>query len=64
MTSAAFESVPFMRCPYTVKVIVGDPWPRRRLIVNGSMLEAIRVLAWVWRRLWNVTPCTNCLPSG
>jgi len=32
----------------------GDPWPKRREIVNTSMRAAIKVKAWVWRRLWNV----------
>ena len=38
-----------------LKVMLGEPWPRRRLMVTMSRPAAIRALAWVCRKAWKVT---------
>src|SRR5215467_10424286 len=51
MIWAARSSVPWIRWPYTLSVIVGELCPRRREIVRISRPALINMLAWVWRRL-------------
>ena len=53
MIAVARSSV-LNRWPQTVRVIAGDPCPSRRLIVNTSRPDAIKLLAWVCRKLCRV----------
>src|SRR5262249_21077121 len=55
MIWAARSSVPWIRWPYTLSVIVGELCPRRREIIKISRPALINILAWVCRRLCNVT---------
>jgi hypothetical protein len=36
--------------PVEAGVTAGQPWPKRRLVVNPSSPEAVRALAWLMRR--------------